>query len=146
MSALPKTIQKPVSPLVAGIAYGTALFCIGFVLGTIRTLLITPSLGREGAVLVELPLMALAAWFLAQSLMKRWSIRPNWLDRLVVGGVALFVGMGPELALGMILQKKNLGAIIAFMLLPENQLGLTAQLMVFGFPLIQLVVPQRAAS
>lgn len=146
MSAIPKTIEKPVSQVVAGMAYGTALFCIGFVLGTIRTLLITPSLGREGAVLIELPFMAFAAWFLARFFVKRWSIQPKWRDRFVVGLAALFVGMGLELALGVTLQQQSLGDVVAFMLVQENRLGLLGQLIVFAFTLIQLAAPKNVST
>ncbi|OYU76096.1 MAG: magnesium-translocating P-type ATPase [Alphaproteobacteria bacterium PA3] len=144
MSTSVKTNVKPVSPLVAGMSYGTALFCIGFVLGTIRTLLITPTLGREGAVLIELPFMSLTAWILARFLMKRWSIQPNWRERFIVGLAALCVGMGLELALGVILQQQSLGDVVAFMLVQENRLGLLGQLIVFAFPVIQLGILKQS--
>jgi hypothetical protein len=58
----------------AGALYAIIVFLIGFILGTIRVLLLAPRLGETTAVLVEAPMILAASWFVC-----RW-----WADRLDV--------------------------------------------------------------
>lgn len=124
--------------LLAGISYGTAVFMAGSIFGTLRTLLITPSIGRSNAVLVELPFMFFTAWLLSEFLMGAWSIRAHSLDRIMVSGVAFVVGMGLELAFGIVFLRQTSEQVIAFLLADESRIGLLGQIIVFLFPVIQL--------
>lgn len=80
----------------AGVLYFTIVFATGFVLGTIRTLLIAPRLGARTAELMESPLM-LAISFLAA----RWIVRQMPLPFLVrqrmgMGAIALVLLLATE--------------------------------------------------
>ena len=49
----------------AGALYAIIVFVIGFILGTIRVLLVAPRLGETTAVIIEAPIMLAASWFSA---------------------------------------------------------------------------------
>ena len=108
MDILAPSQNRAFHPLMAGINYGTALFGAGFIFGVVRTLFVTPWLGRANAVLVELPFMFLTAWLLSRFLMRAWSVQPRLADRLIVSCASFIVGMGFEFALGVTLQKQTL--------------------------------------
>ena len=50
----------------AGALYAIVVFSIGFILGTIRVLLLLPRLGETTAVIVEAPIMLAASWFVCR--------------------------------------------------------------------------------
>jgi hypothetical protein len=47
------------------------VFFVGFILGTVRVLLIAPRLGETAAVLLETPVMLVASWFVCRWYVKR---------------------------------------------------------------------------
>ena len=80
----------------AGALYSIIVFLIGFILGTIRVLLVAPRLGETAAVIIEAPIMLAASWFVCRSCV-------NWLDvgrtvpaRSGMGSVAFLVLMSAE--------------------------------------------------
>jgi hypothetical protein len=84
----------------AGALYAIVVFSIGFILGTIRVLLLTPRLGEMTAVIIEAPIMLAASWFAC-----RWCV--NWINvrrtvaaRLLMGLAAFLVLMSAEVGLG----------------------------------------------
>lgn len=54
----------------AAVAYALAVFAIGFVLGTIRLLLLVPRLGATIAVSVEMPLILALSWYVCGAWMR----------------------------------------------------------------------------
>ncbi len=48
--------------LPAGLIYGLAIFALGFLLGTLRELVLAPVFGRTLIVWIEAPLILIAAW------------------------------------------------------------------------------------
>ena len=59
----------------AGVAYAVTVFTIGFVLGTVRVLLLVPRVGSTIAVSVESPIILIASWYVSRI----------WMTRLAVG-------------------------------------------------------------
>ena len=57
----------------AGALYAIVVFSIGFILGTIRVLLVAPRQGETTAVIIEAPIMLAASWFVC-----RWCV--NWIN------------------------------------------------------------------
>src|SRR5690348_6237733 len=49
--------------IIAGALYAAVAFLIGFIFGTLRLMVLVPVLGDLTAVLLELPLILLASWF-----------------------------------------------------------------------------------
>jgi hypothetical protein len=66
----------------AGALYALTVFLIGFILGTIRVLIIVPRLGETAAVLLETPLILAASWFFCRWCVDRLDVpRRFGLDR-----------------------------------------------------------------
>ena len=77
-----------ISSVKAGIAYFAIIFAAGFMLGTIRVLLLIPRIGETWAVLAELPVMMMLSWFVCGWLLRRFGVPRDWGNRLRMGGVA----------------------------------------------------------
>lgn len=75
--------------LKAGVLYFGVVFAVGFVLGTIRTLLVVPRLGVRTAELMECPLMLAASILAARWIVRRLRYPAEWSRRLASGAVAL---------------------------------------------------------
>lgn len=85
----------------AGLAYFLIVFAIGFVLGTIRTLWLSPMIGPFPATLIELPIILTASWVVSGLLINRMQIAAVDRDRLMMGAVAFSVTMIAEVLLGL---------------------------------------------
>ena len=87
--------------LQAAVLYFLLVFGAGFVLGTVRVLLLVPLLGERTAELLEMPLMLIVTVVAA-----RWIIRQKMDDHrlpatLAVGFIALGILLIAELVVGM---------------------------------------------
>jgi len=127
------------SPVRAGIAYFALVFALGFVLGTARTLLLQdPSGGgRLLAVLIELPIMLGASWFLCRSVVRRLAVAPTVAARALMGGLAFALLMLAELGLGALLAGRTPGEHFALYTQASYALGLAAQMAFALMPLLQ---------
>jgi hypothetical protein len=127
------------SPVRAGIAYFALVFALGFVLGTARTLLLRDASGggRLLAVLIELPIMLGASWFLCRSVVRRFAVAPTLAARAVMGGIAFALLMLAELGLGTLLAGRTPGEHFALYRQASYALGLAAQMAFALMPLLQ---------
>lgn len=122
----------------AGAIYFALVFALGFVLGTVRTLLIHDAAGsaRLAAVLVELPIMLAASWLLCRFVVRRFAVAPTVGARLGMGGVAFVLLMVAEMLTGVLLAGRSPAAHFALYREPSYALGLLAQV---GFALMPLL-------
>lgn len=81
--------QAVMQILKAGALYFDLVFGAGFVLGTIRILLIVPRLGMRTAELIEAPPMSVVTILAARWAARRLSLSPTPATRLGVGFIAL---------------------------------------------------------
>ena len=72
----------------AGAAYFAVVFAAGFVLGTVRVLLLIPRLGALTSVLLELPLMLAISWMACGWALRRFRVPPRIPPRLTMGATA----------------------------------------------------------
>lgn len=86
--------------LKPGIIYFLLVFGAGFVLGTVRVLLIVPLVGHRTAELLEMPLMLLATVFASRWTIRRFPEPRTSSARLSIGGIALGLMLAGELAVG----------------------------------------------
>jgi hypothetical protein len=86
--------------LTPGIVYFLLVFGAGFVLGTVRVLLIVPHVGDRAAELFEIPLILLATVLAARWITRRFPEPSDNAERLVIGGIALGLMLAGELAVG----------------------------------------------
>jgi hypothetical protein len=88
-----------------GRVYGIIVFLIGFILGTIRVVLLAPRLGETAAVIVEVPVILAVSWFVC-----RWSVHHLGIRRMVparslMGLVAFLVLMSAEMCMGAVFRR-----------------------------------------
>lgn len=89
--------------LKASAIYFISVFAVGFVLGTIRMLLVVPYIGVRWAELIEQPLMLLASYYLARLVVHRFGpFTPT--RRLAIGIIALAFLLAAELSLTLFVQ------------------------------------------
>ena len=80
----------------AGALYAIVVFSIGFILGTIRVLLLAPRLGETTAVIIEAPIMLSASWFVCRWCVARLNVRRTVPARSLMGLVAFLVLISAE--------------------------------------------------
>jgi hypothetical protein len=127
-----------VNAAVAGVLYFAVAFALGFLLGTLRVLVIMPWLGPVAAVLLELPIMLIASWVAAGRLVGRCRVPASAFDRLVMGAVAFALLMAGEFAVSHTMFDRTPAQHLATYRTPEAQLGLAAQLVFALFPWLLL--------
>jgi hypothetical protein len=126
----------------AGLAYVGLVFAAGFLLGTLRVLLLAPRFGESVAVLLELPLILGVAWFICGWLLDRMTVSSASGPRLLMGTVALVVLLAAEAGVSMLLMGRSLAQHLGTYRETSHQLGLAAQLLFATFPLLHALRPR----
>jgi hypothetical protein len=121
--------------LRAGLLYTIALFAIGFALALIRIPLLVPRIGETAAILLELPIMLLAAWRISRTIVRRQALPHN--GRVLMGAVYLPTLLLFELLLGLALGGTAATILKGWFHLP-GLLGLAAQALAAFFPRFHL--------
>ncbi len=121
----------------AGGVYFAIVFAIGFVLGTVRVLMLAPSLGEGLATLIELPAMLAASWFVCGWCVRRFAVPREPAARATMGAVAFGVLMAVEAALSVLAFGRTPGEHLARYAELGPALGLAAQLVFAAFPLLR---------
>lgn len=126
--------------LSAGLTYFALVFALGFLLGTVRTLFVpdAPGQGRLVGVLIELPIMLAASWYLCAYVVRRLEVASTIDARALMGGVAFVLLLIAELMVGTWLFGRSLAEHFALYREPSYALGLVAQIGFALMPLLQL--------
>ena len=125
--------------LKSGALYFALVFGAGFVLGTIRVLLVVPRIATRTAELIETPVMILVSFIAA-----RWTIRPlvaqpTTTERIAIGLVALALLVSAEFTFVLWLQ----GLTISEYLASRDPVAGTAYVIALGlFAVMPLFVDQ----
>ena len=122
----------------AGALYAIIVFLIGFILGTIRVLLLVPRLGETIAVIVEAPIIPAASWFVCRWCVDRLSVRRTVPARSLMGLVAFAVLMSAEVGLGAVFGRSIADQLATYGSL-AGAIGLGAQVIFAMFPVIQVL-------
>lgn len=96
-----------------GVVYFGCVFGIGFLLGTIRELLIVSVVGARIAELGEIPLMLLAAFFVARWVVNRFRVPPNTGQRILVGLTGLVLLLLAEWSVVQFIRSESITQYIA---------------------------------
>lgn len=133
------------SPLVPGLIYFALIFALGFLLGVVRTLFLqaVPSAGRLMGVLVELPIMLSASWFLCRYLIRRFAVASTVAARAVMGGLAFALLLLAELLFGALLFGRGPAEHFALYREASHGLGLLAQIGFGLMPLVQMRLVEK---
>lgn len=113
------------------------VFVIGFIVGTIRVLLVAPRLGETTAVIIESPIMLAASWFVCRWCVDRLSARRTVPARSLMGLVAFVVLMSAEVGLGAVFGRSIPDQLAAYGSL-AGRIGLAAQVIFAVLPVIQV--------
>jgi len=92
----------------AAVLYFAVVFAAGFILGTLRFILVIPLVGTRAAELIEMPVMLAICYFTASWLIARLAIPFTIVGRLGIGLIALAMLLGAELGIVLWLQHLSL--------------------------------------
>jgi hypothetical protein len=136
----PSPTKPPKPPILAGVVYFALVFALGFLLGTVRTLFVrdAPDAGRLLGVLIELPIMLIASWFLSRYVIRRLAVASTVAARAVMGGLAFGLLLLAELLVGTLLFDRTPGEHFALYRDASYALGLAAQIAFALMPLAQM--------
>lgn len=130
----------------AGAAYFAIVFTVGFAAGTLRTLLLVPRTGESLAVLLELPLMLTASWFISLRICRELAVPPLPGPRLAMGLVALTLLLVAEWLLAMSLAGRTAAEHFGHYLTWAGALGLVGQCAFAAMPSLQAKIQRRQQS
>jgi hypothetical protein len=131
------------SAVKAGAAYFALVFFAGFVLGTIRVLVLAPQVGGLAAVTIEAPVFLTASWIACGCVLARFAVPAQAGPRVVMGGVAFFLLMAAELALAAALGRPAREYLASFAT-AEGALGLAGQVLFALFPVLRVRTGSRS--
>ena len=124
--------------LVAGAYYFQIVFAIGFALGTLRALVVAPRIGETSAVMLELPIILAASWYVSGALDARFRISQN--HRLIMGFFAFALLMLAEAALSVALFGRTIAEHLAHYRTFSGAAGLAGQVL---FALTPFLRPEQ---
>lgn len=131
-------LSQPMTSARIGLLYFAIVFTFAFAMGIARTLLIAPWLGPTAAVLLEIPIVLLASWFVARRLMRG---RPFTRSQCaIIGGTAFVLTMISEAAFSYILRGQGVAQWAGTLLTPLGMVGLAGQA---GFAVMPLFAGRR---
>jgi len=129
--------------LKTGVQYFALVFGAGFVLGTIRTLWVTPHLGTRTAELLEMPIMLWVTILAAGWIVRRYPQTPTPSKRLSIGLVALGLLLAAEFGLAFVLRRVTGGGYVA----NRDPITTTAFVVLLGvFAAMPLLVARRGVD
>ena len=138
-----KRVASPA--LKAGVFYFVIVFGAGFLLGTVRVLMVVPRVGVRAAELIELSVMLIVTIVSARLIVRRLSVNP-YTSRLAMGGIALALSLIAEFTL--VLRMRGL-TIEEYFASRDLVSGTAYYLMLALFAVMPLLVarrPDRSAS
>jgi hypothetical protein len=141
VSSLQEAIRRAAE---AGLAYAAGAFAVGFVLGTIRVLVVVPELGELTAVSLELPIMLAVSWLICRKITAHFAVPAGVSARLVMGVVAFACLMAAETALSLFVFGRSLSEHLLRYRDSVSLLGLAGQIAFAAFPTVQACPPSSA--
>jgi hypothetical protein len=132
--------------LKAGTVYFAIVYAIGFLLGAVRVLLLSPLVGETPAVLLEAPIMLLISWIAARWSSRKFSVPAKLPPRAVMGALALALLIFGELAVSILVFARSLEETLTTYRSVPGVMGLLAQVIFALLPLTQALLLRRSAS
>ena len=123
--------------ITAAVVYAIAAFAVGFLLGTIRVLVVIPRLGETLAVLLETPIMLFVSWQVSRWCVRMFSVGASTTERALMGAMAFAVLMLAEFTLSVALFQRSPDEYARAFLSLAGAIGLAAQVAFALIPWIQ---------
>ncbi|QHL91137.1 hypothetical protein GVO57_10305 [Sphingomonas changnyeongensis] len=127
----------------AGSIYFAGMFVLGFLLGSVRILLLVPLIGKWAATLCELPVILTAAWVYCGWVITRFAVPFNLAARVQMGAIAFTLLITAEMLLSRTMFDRSLSQQMQELATGPGLAGLAAQFVFAIFPLLRLR-PHRA--
>jgi hypothetical protein len=121
--------------LAAGALYFLLTFTVGAALGTVRILVAEPRFGSVPAVLLELPFLLAASWWICGRLIRYLSVPKALSSRLAMGVLAFGILMVAELGLSLFAVGGSVSGHFARYREAAPLMGLLGQMAFGAFPL-----------
>jgi hypothetical protein len=121
----------------AGFVYFAAVFAAGFVLGTIRVLVLVPRLGEVVPVLLETPIILALSWLAARRTTRRFRVPDDASQRILMGLVAFSMLQLAETGVSIFAFGRSIEDHLAAYGTAHGLIGLLAQIAFAVFPLMQ---------
>lgn len=123
----PRFVQPgSIAVAVTGLVYFVIVFAFAFVMGIGRAILVAPRLGETAAVLIEIPILVIASWFVARHLVRDRIL--NFPQLLSIGAIAFTLTMVSEALLAGLIRRQDLAQWAATLVTPLGLIGLGGQL------------------
>ena len=122
----------------AASVYFACVFCIGFVLGTLRVVVLNPRVGEFNATALEIPIMLTVSWFVCSWVLRRLAIPRTMSSRVVTGCLAFAFLMIAEFGMSVLLFDRTRAQYFEALQSGAGMLGFAAQIAFGLFPLLQL--------
>jgi hypothetical protein len=122
------------SAMIVATAYFIVLFALGFVLGTIRVLIVAPRFGELVATVAEVPVMLTAAYFICRWALWSWHVPRSPAIRWAMVPLFPLLLFLFETLLGTILFGRTASDQWASLATPAGLLGLSAQVVAALLP------------
>ena len=119
----------------AGAVYFAIVFAVGFLLGTVRVLILAPTFGDTIATLIEGPFILGASWVVCGFVIQRLHVPSETSHRLIMGAIAFAMLIGAETLLGVFGFGQSLKEVVARYATLAGSIGLAAQILFALFPL-----------
>lgn len=132
--------REPATIVKAAATYVALVFATGFLLGTLRVLLLAPMIGATQAVVIELPLMLAVSWIACGGVLRRFPVAPTPPARIGMGLIAFLLLMMAEVAVSMVGFGRSFADHLANYRETGARLGLAAQIAFALIPLLRLAV------
>ena len=132
--------------LKAGTIYFAIVYAIGFLLGTVRVLVLSPRVGETTAVLFEAPVMLFISWIAARWSSSRYSVAAKLQPRLAMGAIAFALLILGELAVSSLVFGRSLPATVATYASLPGVVGLSAQVIFALLPAAHAVLQRGRKS
>jgi len=130
----------------AGLLYCAVVLAAGFVLGAMRVVWVAPLAGELAGVALEAPVMLAVSWSACGWTMERLDISDRFLDRLVMGAVALAPLLAAEAAISMLAQGRSLPDYLSHSPHAAVLLGLLVQVAFAVFPILRRRALERGTD
>lgn len=134
------------SAVKAGAAYFAIIFAVGFVLGTIRVLLLVPRFGETVAVVMEGPFILGASWLVCEFVVRRLGVKAELSPRFTMGLVMFVLLMAAEWTLARYGFGRSSADQLRDIASVAGALGLTGQIIAAQFPLMQIHIKTGGTS
>lgn len=123
------------SGLIAGFFYFLIVGTAGVILGILREIFLTPNLGRSFAIVLEIPLMLMIAWFGCRLIVRLTKLPEENLPRMAMGFLAFGLLMAMEQSLQFAINTLLQGGRAAAPWAIGDYIGLAAQIATGFFPM-----------